>query len=966
MDRRSGLRPVPGADPPPSGAASGGHSGGHHSGSTSGSSRRRGGGLPRPGDRIGPYQLDAFLGMGGMGAVYRARRLETGLVSAVKIIRSDLVAADAQLALDRFRREIEVMKRVERHPAIVSVHDCGLEGRLPWCSMDFVEGAPLSDRIARQGALRCEEAAEIVAEVARATQFANEHGIVHRDLKPQNIIIDPAGRPHVLDFGLAYDAFSARLTRSGDMVGTPAFMAPEQVNPVVGGIGPRTDVYGLGGILFASLTGRAMFGESDTQSVLIDVASTEAPRPSRFNPGVPSELEAICLQALEKAPSARYPSALVLAEELERWLRGDDVETKSRGEVAHLVRRVGPRTRGGRAAALALVGAGLVGIAAAVFVSVGLGDRRDPVAELAALEERFDAVGELDATERALLDELAESSMITGVPHLARRARVLELLGDRDEGTVAELAVIARHGGLVDRAIAARVAAGLARDGRMAALERFAFGGEPMVALAPEVAIRLAEAMVEDTRLAPPEDDDAFAALIATPGLAAATAGHLRLRRADALLIGEPGPELVDEALLTICAAAIEHGVHPPRLAEPVRRRAIEVFLDHIQGDLRVAWAINELLIDVDGLDETIHPEFHQAIEEEKISQFIAWQRAMGRDRIDADALSGLRFRACLLGFGRAHVDGGMGAMRDNPQVIKMLRALANEELGKPPEKREGAVLVVLAQILAPSQTQDERDNLALAWLRTAADRPRSRLRAEMVIDATIARSLFRLGHYEAALPLAERAAEDNARTPPDRLPWPIAPALVSAILVHLHGGGGDPEALLRAAAVQLDALEQQRLVDAHHEPKGKRSWDRPSGHRRGGDIVTWTVLLLARLRDAGPPFCCGGDGGQRSASTEELVEAALKMTIRGDDPEWVIAHIVEADALHHERHGRHDEAERRLGEAIEGVARADDEDAGQRRFRQRLHVARARLRRELGREADAAADDAEAARLGR
>ncbi len=277
-------------------------------------------------DRIGPYRVEGELGRGGMGAVLRVRHVETGAPYALKLIRSR-GEAFAATALTRFRREAEALARVEGHPGIVRIHAFRFEGATPYCVMELVEGRSLAAVLA-QGALDPREGAMLVASIAEAVAWAHGHGVVHRDLKPANVLIDASGRARVTDFGLAYDVQADTFTRTGEMLGTPSYMAPEQVHRRPGNIDVRTDVYGLGAILYEALTGRVPF-EGQAGLSLIRAVVLERPRSLReIDPAIPAELEIICLRALEKRPDDRFASASALADDLGRWLRGDRIASR--------------------------------------------------------------------------------------------------------------------------------------------------------------------------------------------------------------------------------------------------------------------------------------------------------------------------------------------------------------------------------------------------------------------------------------------------------------------------------------------------------------------------------------------------------------------------------------------------------------------------------------------------------------
>jgi hypothetical protein len=251
---------------------------------------------------------------------------------ALKLLRSGSFASESERL--RFRNEAEAIAQLD-HPHIVPIHEVGTYGGRNFFSMKLIAGRSLDQRVA-EFAADPRAAARLVAVVAEAIHHAHQRGILHRDLKPANILIDEQGQPHVTDFGLAkrIDA-DAELTQSNTLVGTPAYMAPEQTTRGLGAVSTATDVYGLGTILYALLAGRAPF-TGTTLVETLDMVRTQYPEPpSRLNPRVPRDLEVICRKCLEKEPNRRYPSALALSEDLSRWLRGEPI----------LARPVGPMTR---------------------------------------------------------------------------------------------------------------------------------------------------------------------------------------------------------------------------------------------------------------------------------------------------------------------------------------------------------------------------------------------------------------------------------------------------------------------------------------------------------------------------------------------------------------------------------------------------------------------------------------------
>jgi serine/threonine-protein kinase len=286
-------------------------------------------GLP-PGEvrlrSFGPYQVQRILGWGGMGIVYLARQVPLERTVALKMI---LAGAHAdRKAVARFFREVKALARVP-HPNVVQAYESGRQSRLPYLAMEYVDGGGLRAKLAA-GPLDPRAAAELVRTLAGAVQFAHEKGVVHRDLKPSNILLCRDGTPKISDFGLAKlsgpspdGVTMTDVTQPNAPLGTPCYMSPEQANGSVE-IGPATDVYALGAILYECLTGRPPFVGKTKAETLEWVRSPAQPAPpSSVRPEVPSWLGSVCLKCLEKSPALRYPSAQELADDLGRWLSGE-------------------------------------------------------------------------------------------------------------------------------------------------------------------------------------------------------------------------------------------------------------------------------------------------------------------------------------------------------------------------------------------------------------------------------------------------------------------------------------------------------------------------------------------------------------------------------------------------------------------------------------------------------------------
>jgi len=283
---------------------------------------------------FGKFLLEEELGRGGMGIVYRARQRDLGRTVAVKMILASQLASDEEVR--RFYREAESAGRL-RHPHIVGIHEVGELNGQHYFSMDYICGQSLA-RLIAQGPLAPEVATRKVLLIARAVDYLHSQGVLHRDLKPSNIMIDGEGQPYVTDFGLAKIADDAGATQTGTILGTPEYMPPEQAAGRTAEVSVRSDVYSLGAILYACLTGRPPFQERTPLDTLVQVLEGEPTLPRRLRPAIPRALELICLRCLEKNPADRYASAAELADDLERYLKGDPITTRAAG-VGEWLRR---------------------------------------------------------------------------------------------------------------------------------------------------------------------------------------------------------------------------------------------------------------------------------------------------------------------------------------------------------------------------------------------------------------------------------------------------------------------------------------------------------------------------------------------------------------------------------------------------------------------------------------------------
>lgn len=283
-----------------------------------------------PENRFGDYVLEGEIARGGMGIVYRARQANLGRVVALKVLNVQGLAGDKNEA--RFQEEVEAIAALD-HPNIVPVYDHGKVDGRAFYTMKLIDGGPLPERI-DLGGVEPGLAASLMAKTARAVHHAHERGLLHRDIKPSNILLDERDEPQVVDFGLARRLDSdSGLTVSGAVLGTPAYMSPEQAAGKNRSLTTAADVYGLGAVLYHLLVGRPPF-EGDSQlDVLRRVADSDPAAPSTIIRRMDRDLSVICMKCLEKDPGDRYASALALAEDLERWMREEPIEARPAGSL---------------------------------------------------------------------------------------------------------------------------------------------------------------------------------------------------------------------------------------------------------------------------------------------------------------------------------------------------------------------------------------------------------------------------------------------------------------------------------------------------------------------------------------------------------------------------------------------------------------------------------------------------------
>jgi serine/threonine-protein kinase len=430
------------------------------------SADRTQGGAPQALPTVAGYEVLEEVGRGGMGVVYKARHLALNRLVALKMILAAHLSSAAGHA--RLRLEAELAARIQ-HPNIVQVHEVGSHPDGPFLGLEWVDGGTLADRLAEPWPAAC--AAALVKTLARAVHAAHAQGVIHRDLKPANVLLQelppdeaaagavslPGGAlvvPKLADFGLALLVEGGeQLTGTGQVVGTPAYMAPEQARGERARVGPATDVHALGVILYQLLTGRVPFPGDDPVQVLLAVTTTEPPPPRRLRPQVPRDLETVCLKCLEKEPADRYPSAGALADDLGNFLEDRPVQAR-RPSVVQVAARWARRHRAvvWSAALAALVGLAVLAGSAGWVV-------RDRAARQArATTEAREALSQAAALREEARQAGGDSGKWAEARAMARRAETLVEGGRAAPGLAEEVADLIREldaeqadRGLVDR-----------------------------------------------------------------------------------------------------------------------------------------------------------------------------------------------------------------------------------------------------------------------------------------------------------------------------------------------------------------------------------------------------------------------------------------------------------------------------------------------------------------------------------
>ncbi|MBI3726555.1 protein kinase [bacterium] len=376
--------------------------------------------------RVGKYVLVSELGRGGMGVVFKAYDTQLKRTVAIKMILDPARAGSE--ALRRFKVEASAAAKL-RHQAIVAVYEVGEHEGRPFLVLELVEGGSLEQALAKSK-MPVRKVVEIARDIALALDHAHENGVIHRDVKPENVLLDRKGKPHLMDFGLAREVTGAeRMTKTGSLLGTPAYMAPEQASGEARKQGPHSDIYALGGVLYRMLVGRPPF-VGDTNMEVMQKVLNEEPEPARsVDPRVPRELDAIALRCLEKKKEDRFETAGEVAEELRRWLEGEKIETASKGGVERATKGL---RKNARAIFVGVVI--LVGVAGSVAWALHAADQaKDAQAEQE--RARLEKEREQQEKEKREAEARAKEARPKEIAAILERARAgkLEALSDYDE-----------------------------------------------------------------------------------------------------------------------------------------------------------------------------------------------------------------------------------------------------------------------------------------------------------------------------------------------------------------------------------------------------------------------------------------------------------------------------------------------------------------------------------------------------
>jgi tetratricopeptide (TPR) repeat protein len=458
---------------------------------------------PRPSPtEIGSLRIVGELGRGGMGIVLKALDSAKNRFVAVKMILATFDPKDRDEMIARFERESKTAAAL-RHPGIVSVHEVGVHDGMPYFVMELIEGESLEQRM-RRGAIPRADLCALMKDTALALAYAHAHGVVHRDLKPQNVLLDEHGRPHLVDFGLArrIDGLD-RITLSGQALGTPSYMSPEQARGEARRVGPRSDIFAIGVMLYRGITGKLPFDGDNSHTIMRNVIENEPPAPRTLDPTIPADLEAITLRCLVKEPENRYASAAEVASELARFELGERVKAR----VPSVPERAARWVRRNRRLALALAALPVVGLAATLGALHVKEARRLALLAEERKEHAREVAAILEDARSERLEGLSEPELAAKLHALARfpEGESVALIASALDGETARLARKEKLGRgdrrVVELALEAFALLGTAET---APLRRYLASEEsqPRAARAAEVLLRIEGATGEGATLA--------------------------------------------------------------------------------------------------------------------------------------------------------------------------------------------------------------------------------------------------------------------------------------------------------------------------------------------------------------------------------------------------------------------------------------------------------------------------------
>ncbi len=396
---------------------------------------------PATSGRFGPYEILGEISRGGMGVVYKARQTGLGRVVALKVIIAGQASSEA---VERFRREARALSSL-RHPNIVGVHEVGEIEGVNYFSMDFIEGLTI-DHAVTQEMLSPRDVAEIFVKICEAAGYAHSKGVVHRDLKPRNIILDKRREPVLIDFGIArvteIEREAGALTRKDEVLGSPAYLAPEYLSGAVPRYDEACDVYSLGACLYHALSGRSPHADVDTIKIILSASTRDAPHIRQFARSIDRDLATIVMTAVDRQRQHRYRSARDMAHDLRRYLDGETVAARAT-PVVRWWRRVRLKVAATLGLILSFALVGMSGYYASKFRALEKTEATTGVAEVALrrrmvelamkLAEAQLAGGHAQDAEHTATEAIALAAGPNLAPAYCLRAKVRRALGHAEQ-----------------------------------------------------------------------------------------------------------------------------------------------------------------------------------------------------------------------------------------------------------------------------------------------------------------------------------------------------------------------------------------------------------------------------------------------------------------------------------------------------------------------------------------------------